>query len=89
MPSFPIAYFLIPYAFFVLVFFIFSIFNIYHLLRYGIYNFNLYVLSVIYLSGTIFILGASIILLNNFDWSVYFSVGTIIGEEQNELFPPL
>jgi len=90
MPTFPILYFLIPYALFVLVFVTFSLFNIYHLLRYGIYNFNLYVLSVVYLAGTVFILGASIIILNSFDWSVLFSADTILGtSDQNQLFPPL
>jgi hypothetical protein len=90
MPTFPILYFLIPYALFVLVFVVFSLFNIYHLLRYGIYNFNLYVLSVVYLAGTIFVLGASIIILNSFDWSVLFSTETILGgADQTQYFPPL
>ena len=90
MPMFPILYFLIPYALFVLVFVAFSLFNIYHLLRYGIYNFNLYVLSVVYLAGTIFIFGTSIIVLNTFDWTVLFSTETILGgTNQEQLFPPL
>jgi len=90
MPTFPIIYFLIPYALFVLVFVTFSVFNIYHLLRYGIYNFNLYILSVVYLAGTIFILGASIIILTSFDWSILFSVDTVLGSaDQTQYFPPL
>jgi len=89
MPTFPIIYFLIPYALFVTVFVLFSFFNIYHLLRYGVYNFNLYILSVIYLGGTIFFLGASIIFLNTFDWSVAFSLETIIGASETPYFPTL
>jgi len=79
--SFPIIYFLLPYAFFLTVFVIFSLFNVYHLLRYGIYNFNLYVLSTIYMAGTIFILGASIIMILQFDWTVPFELSTIFAPD--------
>lgn len=89
MTFFPISYFLIPYAVIMLIFIIFSIFNVYHLLRYGVYNFNLYVLSVIYISGTIFILGASIILIAQFDWSVPLNLGSIFASPNEQFYIPL
>ena len=89
MPVFPISYFLIPYALLLLTFVIFSIFNVYHLLRYGVYNFNLYILSVIYIGGSLFILGASLILILGQDWSTLFSIETVLGTEESNLFPPL
>ncbi len=84
MPDFPISFFLIPYAVFIVIFLIFSFFNIYHLLRYGIYNFALYLLSVIYIGGTIFIIGASYILLSDYSWAASFSLDTIIGEPNQQ-----
>lgn len=89
MLAFPISYFLIPYVLLLLTFVAFSIFNVYHLLRYGVYNFNLYILSVIYIGGSLFIVGASIILILNHDWSTVFSVETLLGEENTTFFPPL
>lgn len=89
MLEFPISYFLIPYAFFAFVFVIFSFFNIYHMLRYGIYNFSLYILSVVYLGGTVFFLGASIIIILSFNWSVPLNLDAIIGTSQTELLLPL
>ena len=83
MPSFPILYFLIPYSFFVLIFIVFSIFNVYHLLRYGIYNFNLYILTFIYIGGTIFILGTSWIVLYTFDWSTPFMIENILNPQSD------
>jgi len=88
MPTIPIIYFLIPYALVMVVFIFFSIFNVYHLMRYGIYNFNLYILSVIYVGGTLFIIGASYIVLSDFDWSVPLSLGTYITPDQ-DLFQPV
>lgn len=79
--SFPIYFFLLPYAFFLLTFIVFSLFNVYHLLRYGIYNFNLYVLSTVYMAGTILILGASLIMILQFDWTVSFELSAIFSSE--------
>lgn len=76
-----------------MVFIFFSFFNVYHLMRYGIYNFNLYILSVIYVGGTIFVLGASYIVLNDFDWSVPLTLSSYLAPNpeffQNELPPQL
>lgn len=88
MFNFSIQYFLIPYGLFVLIFLVFSFFNIYHLMRYGIYNFALYVLSVIYLSGTIFVLGMSAIILFGFDWSVSLELGQILDANRSEFITP-
>jgi hypothetical protein len=89
MSAFPIYFFLIPYALLLCTFVVFSIFNVYHLLRYGVYNFNLYILSIIYIGGSLFILGASLILILGQDWSIPFSIETVLGVEESNLFPPL
>ncbi|MBU0531205.1 hypothetical protein KJ910_01785 [Patescibacteria group bacterium] len=81
MTSFPIFYFLFPYALFLLVFIVFSLFNVYHLLRYGIYNFNLYVLCTVYMAGTLLILGASVIMILQFDWTVPLQLSSIFAPD--------
>ena len=85
--SFPMLFFLAPYAFFVLIFLLYSIFNIYHLLKYGIFNTSLYAVIAVYASVTAFILGASIIYIINFDWSVPFLLPGIFGQSGNGTVP--
>ena len=88
MISFPITYLLIPYGLFLAIFMVYSFFNIYHLMRYGIYNFRLYLISVIFLGGTLFILGSSALVLFGFDWSVSLDLGMILNTDQTNFITP-
>lgn len=82
----PLSVFLIPVGFFFLVFLIYSLFNMYHLLRFGVYGFGLYSLVSLYALGTIFLLLASFYLILQFDWTLTLSVDTFVDGYQSENF---
>ena len=68
------AVFLAPYGFFALFYVIYSIFNIYHLVRFGVYTFGAYLIITIFLAGTVFLVGASFYMLVPYDWFATWSV---------------
>jgi hypothetical protein len=85
----PVAVFLIPYALFMLFYLIYSLFNVYHLLRFGVYSFGAYVITVVFAGGTIFFIGASLVLLSGYDWGVLWNATRIFQGSPNDLLEPL
>ncbi|MEK7452156.1 MAG: hypothetical protein AAB664_02365 [Patescibacteria group bacterium] len=67
--SFPVYLFLALYGFFLLFYVIYSFFTIMHLVKYGVAGFPLYLLVVVFTSGTILLVAASIFQLLNYDWT--------------------
>ena len=71
----PIGLLLIPYAIFVLFFIFYGAFNVYHLLRFGVYRFHLYAVCVLFAGGSTILLVASISALASFDWTAALALG--------------
>ena len=85
--SIPISVFLGLYAFFILFYVIYSLFNIYHLVRFGVSGPFLFGLLGVYLIGTVVLLAMSGLSLMRFDWSTPFSITTLLqGPEPASLF---
>lgn len=87
--SLTISLFLYGYGVFMLFYILQSLFNVYHLIRYGVYGFGLYFLVTIFTGGTILLMAGSALLLVQYDWSEPISVNAIIQEYDRDLFPNL
>lgn len=85
----PVAVFLIVYGAYMLFYVLYSLFNIYHLIRYGVYGFGLYLIVTIFTCGTIALVGGSVSLLLEYDWSIPIGLNTTVDYYNNELFPGL
>lgn len=72
--TFPLIYFLIPYAIFLAIWFFLSIVGFYHLIRFGGRRFSNVVMGLIYLIGCVVLLQVSYIYLSPIDWSQPISV---------------
>ncbi len=84
MNSIPLAVALIPFALFLILFFVFTIFNFFHLIHYGFHTSGRYAILLIYITGTIFILGGSYIVLQKYDWKAPIDT-TILNTAKNNL----
>ncbi len=65
----PLSFLLILYGAFMVFFVIYSFFNVYHLVRYGLNNISLRALVLIFLSGTFILLLLSALQMMQYDWS--------------------
>lgn len=65
----PLSVLLIPLGLFLIFYVFYSIFNVYHLLRFGVYGFGLYLITTLFVLGTIFLLSLSSFFLLRYDWS--------------------
>jgi len=81
----PLSVLLIPYGLFMLIFFLYSIFNVYHLMRFGIYGHSLYIIVILFLMGSVVLSGISAFGLLQYDWSINLSAATILGNEMPSL----
>jgi len=66
--SFPLSIFLIIYFIFLVIFILFSYFDIYHLLKFGTLNITNFLVTFIYLGGSILIIFISWQYLSQIDW---------------------
>jgi hypothetical protein len=69
----PLWYLLIPYGIFLLFFFVYVGFNLYHLLRFGTYGIGLYAITALFLAGTTMLVAVSYTLLSPYDWTASVS----------------
>lgn len=76
--SLPVVIFLIPYTLFVLMYMIYSLFNLYHILRFGVSSFGTYLITTIFLGGTVFLAGASWYFLMPYDWTALWNISDIL-----------
>ena len=84
-----IAVFLIPFGLFMFLYILYGLFNIYHLVRYGIYNPKLYVLITVFSAGAILLSAGSIFLLLGFDWSTPINFQEAASLYNNNVIPSL
>ncbi len=91
LPSFniPIYVFLFVYGAYMLFYVLYALFNIYHLVRYGVYGFGLYLIVTIFTGGTIILVSGSVFMLMEYDWTYPISSGTAVDFYNEDLFPKL
>ncbi len=87
--SIPISVFLFLFAGYLLFYISYSLFNIYHLLRYGIYSFSLYVLITVFAGGTILLTAGSVFLLWDIDWNHPIGLSDTVQYYNDDIFPGL
>lgn len=95
--SIPVSIFLFVFGAYMMFYVLYSLFNIYHLVRYGVYGFGLYLLVTIFTGGTILLVSASVFMLAQYNWNEPISINTVISDLSNSefeginpnLFPPL
>lgn len=88
--SLPVSIFLYIFGAYMIFYVLYSLFNIYHLVRYGVYGFSLYLLVTVFTGGTILLVAGSIFLLMDYDWTAPISFNGVIQEYgDGSLFPNL
>ncbi len=75
--SFPIGVVLLPFGLFMLFYCVYSLFNLYHLLRFGVAGLVLYGVVTLYAAGTVAILVAVIWGLSPYDFSYPVSLAGV------------
>lgn len=83
----PLAILLIPYALFLFVYGFFILANLYHLFKYALEGTRTFSIVVGYLCGTLLILGISVVLILNQDWTVNVSMSELFGGNSDYLYP--
>ncbi len=81
--------FLIIFGAYMAFYILYSLFNIYHLVRYGVYGFGLYLIVTIFTGGTILLVAGSTFLLLEYDWTLPISLGNAAEFYNEDLFPAL
>ena len=79
---FSLALLLIPYYLGILFFFLFSFFNLYHLIRFGVANTATIFMFFAYIGGMVIILGTSFLIINQIDWSREIEIFSFINSYQ-------
>lgn len=69
MNALPLAILLLPFGLFLVIFFCFLGFNIYHLRVYGVQSFLTQSIITFFLVGTVVVLGAAWLMLGGSNWS--------------------
>lgn len=69
---------LFVYGFFVFLALLFFIFNIYHLVKFGLQSTKTTLVLGIYTLGFVFVLGGTLMMLWNIDWDQNIETGSII-----------
>ncbi|MBI4592379.1 hypothetical protein HY733_02950 [Candidatus Uhrbacteria bacterium] len=85
----PLYVFLFVYGAYMLFYVLYSLFNIYHLIRYGVYGFGLYLIVTIFTGGTILLVAGSTFLLMEYDWTLPISFDEAQNYYNEDLFPSL
>lgn len=85
----PIYVFLFVFGAYMLFYVLYSLFNIYHLVRYGVYGFGLYLIVAIFTGGTILLVAGSTFLLMEYDWTLPISLDSATQFYNEDLFPAL
>jgi hypothetical protein len=85
----PLYFFLLVFGAYMLFYVLYSLFNIYHLIRYGVYGFGLYLIVAIFTGGTIILIAGSFFLLMEYDWTLPISLNSATKFYNEDLFPGL
>jgi len=85
--SLSVSWLLLPLGIFFIVFVIYSLFNMYHLFRFGVYNFGLYIISTIYVLGTVALISMALWVVLDLDWSASLSLGNFFEDYSQTILP--
>lgn len=85
----PIYVFLFVFGAYMIFYVLYSLFNIYHLVRYGVYGFGLYLIVTIFTGGTILLVAGSTFMLLEYDWTLPISLDDATQFYNEDLFPAL
>ncbi|MEI6510918.1 MAG: hypothetical protein WCO25_02630 [Candidatus Uhrbacteria bacterium] len=85
----PMWTFLGAYGLFLAVFSLYSLFNLYHLVRFGTASTGLYAVTALFAGGTVLLVGATVFLLAPYDWSASISVSDLLRQTAStkQFFP--
>jgi hypothetical protein len=72
----PIIWLLVPYGLILLFLATYSFFNTYHLLRFATYSFGSYVVTTLFIGGSIIIAAVSFYYLSAVDWSATWNLNS-------------
>lgn len=91
LPDFtlPLYVFLMVFGAYMLFYVLYSLFNVYHLIRYGVYGFGLYLIVTIFTGGTILLVAGSTFLLMEYDWTLPLTLDNASQFYNEDLFPGL
>ncbi len=84
----PVWYLLVLYALFLAAFTLYTGFNLYHLVRFGVRGVGLYSILALFLSGTVLLAGLSVGLLAPYDWSATVSPSEMMRQTTKGQFFP-
>jgi len=77
--TFPLYYFIFPYALFLAIWLIFSLVSIYHMVSFGFFNFTTFATTFVYIGISVLLLKFSYDFLAPIDWGYNVSLfGNII-----------
>ncbi len=85
----PVSAFLMVFGAYMLFYVFYSLFNVYHLIRYGIFGIGLYILVATFTGGTIILISGSTFLLMEYDWSHPITADSAAQYYNEDLFPGL
>jgi len=85
--SLPLSWLLFPLGIFFITFVVYSLFNMYHLFRFGVYNFGLYIISTVYVLGTACLISMAAWIIVDLDWSMALSLGTFFEKYSQTILP--
>lgn len=85
--SISLAVLLIPFGFFAILYLVYTFFNLYHLVRYGVANMKLNILIGFYSLGSFIILAGVAIMLTQYDWSQSITLSELINLFNQPLTP--
>lgn len=84
--SIPLWALLVAYGAYLAFFLLYAAFNLYHLLRFGMYGLGLYLITALFVVGTVLLIAASYSLLAPFDWTVSFPVSSLFDRSATSTF---
>jgi hypothetical protein len=84
--SVTIAIALVPFAIFVLFYLIYSAFTLYHMIRFGVYGFSLYAMSLVYALGSLALLLGSLYVISSQDWSATIDLPNLLAGPDETFF---
>jgi hypothetical protein len=87
--SIPVSAFLAVFGAYMIFYIFYSLFNVYHLIKYGIFGIGLYILVTVFTGGTIILISGSTFMLMEYDWSHPISVDNAAQYYNEDLFPSL
>ncbi|MBI4435390.1 hypothetical protein HY630_01855 [Candidatus Uhrbacteria bacterium] len=85
----PLYVFLVVFGAYMVFYVLYSLFNIYHLVRYGVYGFGLYLIVTVFTGGTILLVAGSTFLLLEYNWMLPISLENATEFYNEDLFPAL